>query len=186
MRTHGDMFIIKYDIGSIRKVDVGGVEIEIAAECNMDVRGNQDQIGIIHAAPEGHTFFKKGDKVFTHYLASHESNSFEYEGEVYHRVPLRSIFFRVNEDETFDMKDKVYLCDEIVVEAPKSPSGILLTPFDDKRQELRLKVLNAPKSSRDIFEGDKIISKDDYQYTLTYNKRKYVKIDYEFILATYE
>lgn len=186
MKTNGDMFIIKYDIGSIRKVDIGGVEIEIAAECNTDVRGNQDQIGVIHAVPNGHNFFKKGDTVVTHYLSSHESNSFEHEGVIYHRVPLRSIFFKINEDGTFEMKDNVYLCDEIVIEAPKSPSGIFLTPYEDKREPLRLKVLKAPKTSREIKEGDKIISQDDYQYTLTYNKRKYVKIDYEHILATYE
>jgi hypothetical protein len=70
MKTYGDQFIIKYDIGSIRKVEVGGTIIEIAAECNMDIRGNSDQIGVIESAPEGHEFFKKGDTVLTHYLAS--------------------------------------------------------------------------------------------------------------------
>ena len=53
MKTYGDQFIIKYDIGSIRKVEVGGTIIEIAAECNMDIRGNSDQIGVIESAPEG-------------------------------------------------------------------------------------------------------------------------------------
>jgi co-chaperonin GroES (HSP10) len=186
MKTHRDLFIIRYDIGSIRKVEVGGVIIEIAAECNMDIRGNSDQIGVIEAAPEGHEYFKKGDTVLTHYLASGSDKSFEYEGVVYHRVPLNLIFLRINDDNTFDMNDKVYVCEEIVVDAPKSPSGILLTPFDDKREPMRLRALHVPKFNRGIAVGDKLISQDDYQYTFTYDKKKYIQINYDHILATYE
>lgn len=186
MKTYGDQFIIKYDIGSIRKVEVGGVVIEIAAECNMDIRGNSDQIGVIECVPEGHDFFKKGDTVLTHYLASGSDRSFEYEGLVYHRVPLNMIFLRINEDNSFELNDKVYVCDEIVVEAPKSPSGILLTPYDDKREPMRLRVLNVPKFNRGILVGDKIISQDDYQYTFNYDKKRYIQINYDHILAKYE
>jgi hypothetical protein len=186
MKTYGDQFIIKYDIGSIRKVEVGGTIIEIAAECNMDIRGNSDQIGVIESAPEGHEFFKKGDTVLTHYLASGSDRSFEYEGITYHRVPLNMIFLRINEDKSFDLNEKIYICEEIVVEAPKSPSGILLTPFDNKREPMRLRALHVPKFSRGIVVGDKLISQDDYQYTFNYDKKKYIQINYDHILATYE
>jgi co-chaperonin GroES (HSP10) len=80
----------------------------------------------------------------------------------------------------------VYVCEEIVVEAPKSSSGILLTPFDDKREPMRLRALYVPKFSRGIAVGDKLISQDDYQYTFTYDKKKYIQINYDHILATYE
>jgi co-chaperonin GroES (HSP10) len=185
MKTYGDQFIIKYNLGSVRNVEVGGVVIEIAAECNTDVRGNSDYIGIIECAPEGHELFKAGDKVCTHYLASHKDKGFEHEGVVYHRVPLSSIFFRINEDESFDMNDKVYLCSFVVNEAPKSPSGIILDPYGDKREPMRLKVLEVPKNSREINVGDKVISQDDYQYTLKYNGVEYVQINYDHIIASY-
>lgn len=186
MKTHNDLFIIKYDIGSIRKVELGDVVIEIAAECNTDIRGNSDQIGVIEAAPEGHDFFKKGDTVLTHYLASGSDKSFEYEGITYHRVPLNMIFLRINEDKSFDLNDKVYICEEIVVEAPKSPSGILLTPFDNKVEPMRLRALHVPKFNRGIAVGDKLISQDNYQYSFTYDKKKYIQINYDFIIAKYE
>jgi hypothetical protein len=80
----------------------------------------------------------------------------------------------------------VYICEEIVVEAPKSPSGILLTPFDTERQTMKLRALHVPKFSRGIFVGDKLISQDDYQYPFNYDKKKYIQINYDHILATYE
>lgn len=186
MKTYGNQFIIKYNKGSVRNVDLGGVVIEIAAECNTDVRGNSEYIGIIECSPEGHEYFKKGDRVCTHYLASANDKAFNLDGEDYHRVPLNSIFFRINEDESFDMNSNVYLCEQIVVEAPKTESGIYLTPFSEKKEPLRLKVLHSPERDNGIKAGDTIISQDDYQYTLKYAGKEYVKIDYDHILASYE
>lgn len=186
MKTYGDKFIIKYNKGSVRNVDLGGVTIEIAAECNLDVRGNSEYIGVIECAPEGHNYFKKGDRVCTHYLSSANDKAFEHEGVEYHRVPLNAIFFRINEDETFDMNKNVYLAEQVVLEAPKTESGIYLTPFSEKKEPLRLKILCSPENNNGIKEGDTVISQDDYQYTLKYNNREYVKIDYDHILASYE
>jgi co-chaperonin GroES (HSP10) len=186
MKTYGDQFIIKYNKGSVRNVDLGPVVIEIAAECNVDIRGNSEYIGIIECVPNGHNFFKPGDKVCTHYLCSQDDKAFDFEGVIYHRVPLNLIFFRINEDDSFDLNDKIYLCDLIVIDAPKTESGIYLTPFDVKKEPLRLKVLHTPVKDRGIKVGDQIISQDDYQYTLKYNSREYVQINYEHILATYE
>jgi len=51
---------------------------------------------------------------------------------------------------------------------------------------MRLRALHVPKFSRGIVVGDKLISQDDYQYTFTYDKKKYIQINYDHILATYE
>ena len=191
MKTHGDKFIVKYEKGSVRNYDLGsGVVIEIAAECNMDIRGNSDQVGIIVSAPETQTFFKNGDKVLTHYLSSADGNAFQYGGEEYHRVTLNQMFAKIDDNDEFELAEDIYFCEDLIVEA-KTESGIYTTFDGEKKEKAKLVVTHTPSSLNKIWAdakinvGDVLMPQDDYNYKFTYNKKEYVKIDHKFIAGVY-
>jgi hypothetical protein len=191
MKTFGENVFIKYNKGDIKNYELApGVVIQIEAECNTDVRGYHEQVGIIKCVPEGHTFFKEGDKVLTHYLSSHESNAIEINKEILHKVPLSQIFLRINEDDSFTLAEDVYLCELIKVSAV-TESGILTTFSGEKNEDLKLIVTHLPSSVNKrwaddpINVGDVVMPQDNFNYTFTYKKKEYVKIDHKFIMGTY-
>lgn len=191
MKTHGEKFIVKYEKGSIRNHDLGnGIVIEIAAECNTDIRGNSDQVGVIVSAPEGHKFFKNGDKVLTHYLSSSDGNAFNHDGVEYHRVTLNQIFAKINDNDEFELAEDIYFCNEVKTEA-KTDSGILTTFDGEKSEPLKLKITHTPSSLNKIWAdnkinvGDIVMPQDTYNYKFIYNKVEYIKIDHKFISAVY-
>lgn len=191
MKTHGDRFIIKYEKGSIRNYNLGsGIIIEIAAECNTDIRGNSDQVGIVVSAPEGHTFFKNGDKVLTHYLASSDGNAFHHEGGELHRVTLSQMFAKIDENDELTPAEDIYFCEDVIVEA-KTESGIVTTFDGQKNEPLKLRITHTPSSINKnwaddkINVGDVVMPQDNYNYRFTYNKKEYVKIEHKFISGVY-
>lgn len=191
MITYGDNFFVKYDVGSIRNHDLGsGIVIEISAECNTDIRGNSDQIAIIECVPESHNFFKKGDKILTHYLSSSPSNALDINGEIFHRITLKEIFARINDDDTFELAEDNYFCEEI----PKKmqlDSGLIISFDPNKKESLKLRITHTPSSihktwaDQKINIGDIIAPQDDYNYRFTYNKKEYIKIEHKFILGVF-
>ena len=191
MKTFGENFFIKYNKGDIKNYELApGVVIQIEAECNTDVRGYHEQIGIIKCAPEGHDFFKEGDRVLTHYLASDKGNEIEINKEIYHRVTLPQIFLRINEDDSFTLAEDIYLCEYSNVSSV-TESGILTTFNGEKKEDLKLIVTNLPSSVNKrwaddpINVGDVLMPQDNYNYTFTYKKKEYVKIEHKFIMGVY-
>jgi len=191
MKTFGDNFFIKYNKGDIKKYELApGIVIQIEAECNTDVRGYHEQIGIVACAPEGHTFFKEGDKVLTHYLSSDKGNEIEINKEIYHRVTLPQIFLKINEDDTFTLAEDIYLCEYSNVSSI-TESGILTTFTGEKKEDLKLIVTHLPSSVNKkwaddpINIGDVLMPQDNYNYTFTYKKKEYVKIEQKFIMGVY-
>jgi co-chaperonin GroES (HSP10) len=191
MKTFGENFFIKYNKGDIKNYELApGVVIQIEAECNTDVRGYHEQIGIIKCAPEGHDFFKEGDRVLTHYLASDKGNEIEINKEIYHRVTLPQIFLRINEDDSFTLAEDIYLCEYSNVSSV-TESGILTTFTGERKEDLKLIVTNLPSSVNKrwaddpINVGDVVMPQDNYNYTFTYKKKEYVKIEHKFIMGTY-
>jgi len=191
MKTFGENFFIKYNKGDIKNYELApGVVIQIEAECNTDVRGYHEQIGIIKCAPEGHDFFKEGDRVLTHYLASDKGNEIEINKEIYHRVTLPQIFLKINEDDSFTLAEDIYLCEYSNVSAV-TESGILTTFTGEKKEDLKLIVTNLPSSVNKrwaddpINVGDVLMPQDNYNYTFTYKKKEYVKIEHKFIMGVY-
>jgi len=191
MKTFGENFFIKYNKGDIKKYELApGVVIQIEAECNTDVRGYHEQIGIVACAPEGHTFFKEGDKVLTHYLASHEGNIIEINKEIFHKVTTPQIFLKINEDDTFTLAEDIYLCEFSNVSSV-TESGILTTFNGEKKEDLKLIVTHLPSSVNKnwaddpINVGDVLMPQDNYNYTFTYKKKEYVKIEHKFIMGVY-
>jgi len=191
MKTFGENFFIKYNKGDIKNYELApGVVIQIEAECNTDVRGYHEQIGIIKCAPEGHIFFKEGDRVLTHYLASDKGNEIEINKEIYHRVTLPQIFLKINEDDSFTLAEDIYLCEYSNVSSV-TESGILTTFNGEKKEDLKLIVTNLPSSVNKrwaddpINVGDVLMPQDNYNYTFTYKKKEYVKIEHKFIMGVY-
>lgn len=191
MKTYGDKFIVTYNLGSVRDYELApGLTIEIAAEHNMDVRGNSEQMATIVCSPEGHEFLKSGDKVITHYLSSSPGNAFELDGETFYRVNIREIFAKINDDNTLTPLQDIYLCEDYVISS-KTESGIYTTVDEDRREPMKLVVLNTPVSINKnwaddkINVGDIIMSQDDCQYRFKYNKKEYVKIEHKFIVGVF-
>lgn len=191
MKTYGEKFIVKYEKGSIRNHDLGsGIIIEIAAECNVDIRGNSDQVGTIISIPEGHTFFKNGDKVLTHYLASADGNAFQHEGEELHRVTLPQMFAKIDDNDNLYTAEDIYLCEDVVIDS-ETESGIITTFSGEKNEQLQLRVTHSPSTLNKMWlddkinPGDLIMPFDSYNYRFTYNKKEYVKIEHKFISGVY-
>jgi co-chaperonin GroES (HSP10) len=185
MNSIGDNLIVRYDVGHNRNVKIGDVTIEISRECNNDLKEGNDQRCVIVGVSKDEKWLKQGDEVFTHYLGSDKSNMFEYEGEKYWRIPRKNVFFKIKKDGSFEMNDGVYICSEFKKEAPKTESGIFLTPYTEKVEPMTLIVLHEPKDNKGIKVGDKIMSDDAYNYTFNYDGERFVKIDYHFIAGVY-
>lgn len=181
MKSIGDNIIVKYDVGHNRNVKIGDVVIEISRECNTDLKEGNDQQCVVVAVSEGEQWLKEGDVLFTHYLSSDKGNMFEHEGEKYWRIPKRNVFFRINADDSLETNDGVYLCTQVMVEQPKTESGIFLTPYTHKEEEMKLVITHKPHNAKGIDVGDLIMSSDNYQYKLKYNGLEMIKIDENFI-----
>lgn len=186
MKSGKGFIVVRYDKGHMRGYTIGDVKIEIAREVNNDLKAGSDQRAEVVAVSDDNTWLKPGDIVWTHYLASGSGSEFTVNGEKLNRIKDTHVFFKVNPDESIEMADGVYLCEDVIKEADKTESGIYLTPFEEKKESLHLKVLYAPENYDGIKPGDTIIIKDDNNYTIMYNKKELVKIDHNFILAKYE
>lgn len=186
MKSGKGFVVVKYDHGHMRGYEIGDVKLEIAREVNNDLKAGSDQKATIVAVSDDCTWLKEGDVVWTHYLASGSGSEFTHNGVKYNRIKEDHIFFKIKEDGELEVANNVYLCKDVIKEADKTESGIYLTPFEEKKQELHLEVLYAPHNYDGIEPGDTIIIKDDNNYTIMYNKEELIKIDYQFILAKYE
>ncbi len=187
MKSGKGYVIVQYDYGHMREADLGPVKIEIAREVNNDLKAGNDQRAKVIAVDSENSWLKEGDIVWTHYLASDKSNEININGEKYHRVILSQVFFKIDEQNNIlDVAKGVHLCKQIVTEADKTESGIYLTPFTEKKESMRLEVTHASDNRYGIKSGDKIITKDDYHYTIDFYGQEIVKMDADFILAVYE
>lgn len=184
---------VKFDEKHNKTVNIGGVEIirpetwvyqefddKTMYEDNKNLKETKPQIATI-INPNSKYGLQNNDLVFVHYLQY--TSSVIIDGIKY--IPFNTIFFKINGKDDFEMADDVYLAKEVIIEAPKSDFGIFLTPTDDKKEPLKLKITHVPRNS-DIKVGDIIITEDDYQYTINVYGETYVKITPEWIVATTE
>ena len=185
MRATRGFVILKYDKGHMRKAKLGTIEIEIQREVNNNLKDGHDQKAVVVGVSDQCKWLTQGDVVWTHYLGSDKGNSFEYNGEVYHRIRESQIFFKINKDGSFEMNNNVYLGREVVTEAPKTESGIFLTPYDDHKELLQIKVTHVPANQDLIKEGNTIMSSDANQYLINYEGETYIKIDELYVVGVY-
>lgn len=185
MRPTKGFIVVEYDYGHMRYHDLGGIEIEISREINNDLKEGNDQRAKVIYVHDENGWLKPGDIVWTHYLASDKMYELNVDERKLHRIKEGHIFFRINEDGSLDMSDDVYLGTQIITEAPKTESGIYLTPFAEKKEPLRVNITNVPKNRDEISVGENIITQDDYQYVINYQGQSLVKVDYNHIIAAY-
>jgi hypothetical protein len=100
-------------------------------------------------------------------------------------IPFQTILFKINGKDDFEMSDNTFLAKQIVIEAPKTSSGIFLSSEEIKKEPLKLIVTHVPRNSK-INVGNTIVAEDNYQYEIDIYGEKYVKITPEWIAATIE
>jgi hypothetical protein len=98
-------------------------------------------------------------------------------------IPFNTIFFKINGKDDFEMADDTFLAKQIIIEAPKTESGIFLSSIEDKKEPLKLIITHTPRNSK-IKVGSTIITEDNYQYEIDVYQEKYVKITPEWIIAS--
>ena len=169
----GDIEIARPDVWVYQEFDD-----KTMYENNKDLKATNPQIAKV-VSPNPKYGLQKGDLVFVHYLQY--GTSLVIDNVKY--IPFQTIFFKINGKDDFEMADDTYLAKRIIVEAPKSSSGIFLTSTEDKKEPLKLTVTHTPRNAK-IGLGETIITEDDYQYEIEIYGEKYVKITPEWIAAT--
>lgn len=181
---------IKFDENHNRSVNIGGIEVirpnqwvhteldnKTMYEVNRDLKDTNPQIATI---VKGNTNYglKEGDLVFTHYLAYNSTLLFD--GIQY--INFNSIFFKINGKDDFEMADGVILAKRVLIEAPKTQSGIFLTSDETKPEELKIKITHTPRDST-FHIGDTILTADSFHYEIDVYGEKYVKVTPEWIIG---
>jgi hypothetical protein len=147
-------------------------------ENNKDLKATSPQIAKI-IKPNKKYGLQKDDLVFVHYLQY--NTSLIIDGVKY--IPFNTIFFKINGKDDFEMANDTFLARQIVIEAPKTASGIYLSSTNDKREPLKLIITHAPRNSK-IKVGSTIITEDNYHYEIDVYQEKYVKITPEWVIAS--
>jgi len=186
-----DWIGIKFDESHNRTVNVGGIQIarpetwvyqefddKTMYENNKDLKATNPQIAHILNSNVKYGL-QKDDLVFVHYLQY--NSDLIIDGIKY--IPFNTIFFKINGKDDFEMADGILLAKRILVEAPKTNSGIFLSSVETKKEPLKLVITHIPRDSK-LKTGDIIITEDDYQYEIDVYNETYVKITPDWIAAT--
>jgi hypothetical protein len=114
--------------------------------------------------------YKPGDKLFLHYMAWEWTELTEYG----HVVDTDHIMFKINEDDTFELIDDLYLGEAIYSDEEVTTSGIIL--LEGKKDNLRIRITHLPPNNTSLNIGDIVISIDKNNYEFDYWSKKYIKI----------
>jgi len=182
---------VEFDEKHNRTINLNGIEIarpdtwvyqefddKTMYENNKDLKATCPQIAKI-IKPNKKYGLQKDNLVFVHYLQY--STSLIIDGVKY--IPFNTIFFKINGKNDFEMADDTFLARQIVIEAPKTASGIFLSSVNEKREPLKLIITHAPRNSK-IKVGSTIVTEDNYHYEIDVYQEKYVKITPEWIIAS--
>lgn len=182
---------VEFDEKHNRTININGIEIarpdtwvyqefddKTMYENNKDLKATNPQIATV-VNPNSKYGLKEGDLVFVHYLQY--STELIIDNVKY--IPFNTIFFKINGKDDFEMADNTFLAKPIMIEAPKTESGIFLSSVEDKKEPLKLIITHVPRNSK-LKVGNTIITEDDYQYEIDVYQEKYVKITPEWIIAS--
>lgn len=113
--------------------------------------------------------YKVGDRLFLNYMAYEWAENTEY-GEI---IDADFIMFKINDDDSFELIDGLYLGEEIFSAEIVTHGGIFIS--GGKKDNLRVKLTHIPLNSK--FEiGDIVVSIDKNNYPLNYWGKTYIKL----------
>ncbi len=121
--------------------------------------------------------YNAGDTVFVHYMAWENAEYTEY-GAV---IDIDFVFFKINEDGTFEMRKDLYLGHAIYSDEEVTPSGIIM--LAGKKDNLRVTITHVPEKAAVCNIGDTVVSIDKNNYEFDYYGTKYVKLTKDEIIA---
>lgn len=209
---YGKLFV-KFDERHNKVFEVGGIELirpdmwvhtehggeETRWMTNFNMREVHPQIGVV-AFDEPISGYKKGDKLFFHYMAKEAGEAYEIEGDEYYIVWSYHVFFKILDDSII-MADDMYLGEQVYTDAIKTESGIYLTSDEKKKEILKIRILHVPNNRTKksylmlpngyreedykINVGDIVCTEDDHQYYLNFDGRDYIKLHHNEIAAKY-
>lgn len=118
-----------------------------------------------------------GEKVFTHFLAIDSAEDFEIHDKKCKVISLSSIFFKIADDGNHEMMEDVYLGEQVYSDGIQTESGIWITPYDKKKESLKVKLTHVPRNSPYFKVGDTVLTVDDFQYEINLDGKTYVKLN---------
>lgn len=120
--------------------------------------------------------YKKNDIVFLHYLAFETFEDFiEIDGEDVYLIDDNFILFTIT-DEGYELPRDAYLGESVIEEAPKTASGIYLTPDEHTKDDLLIRIkYTSSATSHNIGTIVVTIDKSNYPIEVKGEKLFYLK-----------
>lgn len=190
----GDNILVEFAENKLERDLGGGLKIHIPERSKFDVVDGSEytsritdrklvnpQLAIVKA--ENNKFsFKIGDMVYLHYGAY--ELRYPYQDEQFF-VNANMVFFTCNDGEIKPIKG-IHIGKVIEKEAPRTVSGIYLTPDAMVKEKCMIKLVHTSPNNYGFQDGDEVYTVDDHQYIFEYNGEKYVKLSEQYIVMQKE
>lgn len=194
-----DYIAVKWDEKHNRLIKLGDFEFERPKEwvieqhddknlydTNRDLKDTQPQIATVMKTNKKCNL-KEGDTIYCHYLEYGRSVSIDIDGEMCSFISYKSIFFRINGIHDYEMAPYTYLGERVIDEAPRTESGIYLTPQAEVNRTSHIKITHVPENaSRELGMlkvGDIAVTSDDFQYEINIHDKKMIKLEGQWIIG---
>lgn len=199
MECLNNNIFVRYDLSHNKVFKIGDLELirpdawEVKDDSAEDMTKTESNVNKLHVHPQIATIvkengkfpYKKGDKVFLHYMAYEWAEQFEIDGEDCTMIDGEYVLFVIKDGE-FIMPEGFYLGEEIFTEGAKTESGIYLTPFDKVKKAMMITITHKPEGDNFVEIGETVLSCDDKQYILNINDKDYVWLKKSEIVAKIE
>lgn len=190
---------VSYDMSHNKVFSIAGIEIIRPDEWEAEklsedaMKQTESNVNKLDVHPQIATVlipnlkfpFKKGDKVFLHYMAFEWAERLEIEGESGFMIDAEYVLF-VMEDGKYIMPKDYYLGEQVYAEAERTASGIYVTPFDTVKKAMEITITHKPQGDDYVGIGDTVYSVDDKQYVLKVDGKEYVWLKKSEIIAKKE
>lgn len=195
METVGNKLGVIFDEKHNFEFEVGGIKLIKPKEWEHS-EGSEEQgrlvtenVNRIDVNPQlatvvishDNSFFKVGDKIFTHYMAYELMEYAEIESQEISIIDEDLVIFKI-EDNQISLPERHYLGKQIMETELKFDSGLILNVIE-KKKALNVQITNLPEKVSYIELKDVILTIDDFNYQFEYKGEKYVFLKEEEIVA---
>lgn len=132
-------------------------------------------------ATNPNSFFKVGDKIFTHYMAYELKEDTQLDDIEISIIDEEFAIFKIENNEIV-LPNGYYLGEQIMETELKSDYGLILNVVE-KKKALTVQITHLPKEKSQIELNDVIQSIDDFNYQFDFNGKKYTFLKEEEIVA---